>query len=351
MALTFMISTGRCGSTLVSQMLRVHPEVLSLSELFSTVRNRGYLDGTPDGAEFWRMLSEPEPVMDIMVTEDLKVSELIYPYGTGRFDPAEGLPAICHMTLPMLTDDPDALYDELAAEVPGWPARPVADQYRALFAYLAQRFDRPVVVERSGGSLGMLPRLREQFPEARFVYLTRDGADSALSMSRHAGFRLILLGHEAARITGVTSPEQLGPDQFRLLPPELGRLLTTPSELPRLMRRDIPVTAFGALWSTMIREGADELLRLPAESWMMISYEALVAQSRSELTRLADFLGIPASPGWLTEAANLVDPGRRAASTRLDPRLLAALRRSCAPGRDATETLAAAADAVRVPEA
>ncbi|WP_371784236.1 sulfotransferase [Streptosporangium subroseum] len=339
---TFVISTGRCGSTLVSQMLRVHSEVLSLSELFSTVRNRGYLDGAPDGARFWRMLSEPDPAMDVMVAEGLKVSELIYPYGTGRFDPAKGVPAICHMTLPMLTDDPDALHDELAAEVPTWPARPIADQYRALFAYLAERLDRPVVVERSGASLEMVPLLRERFPEARFIYLTRDGADSALSMSRHAGFRLRLLGREAARIAGVTSPDQLGPDQFRLLPSELGRLLTTPSELPQLMRRDIPVTAFGALWSGMTCEGADELLRLPNEKWMMTSYEALVADAPAELTRLAGFLGVPATASWLDKAARLVDPDRRAASARLDARLLAALRRSCAPGSTVDAMLAAA---------
>ncbi|MEV4297125.1 sulfotransferase [Microbispora rosea] len=351
MAPTFVISTGRCGSTLVSRMLRVHPEVLSLSELFSTVRNRGYLDGAPDGAQFWRMLSEPDPVVDVMVAEGLKVSELIYPYGTGRFGAAEGVPAICHMTLPMLTDDPDALYDELAAEVPRWSARPIADHYRALFAYLAERFDRPVVVERSGGSLEMLPRLREQFPEARFVYLTRDGADSALSMSRHAGFRLMLLGREAARIAGVASSNQLGADQFRLVPAELGRLLTTPSELPNLMRREIPVTAFGALWSAMTCEGADELLRLPAETWMMTSYEALVADAPAELTRLAGFLGVPATGAWLTEAARLVDPGRRATSTPTNPRLLDALRRSCAPGTAVDATLAAAAGVTLAPAA
>ncbi|MBP2706919.1 sulfotransferase [Microbispora sp. RL4-1S] len=343
MAPTFVISTGRCGSTLVSRMLRLHPEVLSLSELFSTVRNRGYLDGAPDGERFWRMLSEPDPAVDVMVAEGLTVSELIYPYGAGRFDPATGVPAICHMTLPMLTDDPDALYDELAAEVPGWPARPIADHYRALFAHLAGRFDRPVVVERSGGSLGMVPGLRERFPEARFVYLTRDGADSALSMSRHAGFRLMLLGREAARIAGVASPEELGAEQFRLLPAELGRLLATPGELPEVMRRDVPVTAFGALWSSMTCEGAGELLRLPADAWMMTSYEGLVTDAPAELTRLAGFLGVPAPAGWLAEAGGLVDPSRRAASARLNPRLLDALRRSCAPGASADAALAAAA--------
>ncbi len=348
MAPTFVISTGRCGSTLLSRMLRRHPEVLSLSELFSTLRARTPFDGSPDGAEFWRMLSVPDPAMDVMVTAGLTVSELIYPYATGRFDPARGVPLICHMTLPMLTDDPDALHDELAAELPRWPVRPIAEHYRALFAFLAGRCGRPVVVERSGGSLNMLPRLREAFPEARYVYLTRDGADSALSMSGHPGFRLMLMGRAAARVAGVGGPDQIGPAQLPLLPPELGRLLADPAELPRLMSRDIPVTAFGALWSEMTREGAGELLTLPGDAWTMLAYEHLIADPRRQLARLAGFLGVPAGQGWLDAAATLVDRDRRAASARLDPRLRAALRRSCAAGT-AVDTMLAGTAGVPLP--
>ncbi|SDT17542.1 sulfotransferase family protein [Actinoplanes derwentensis] len=343
MAPTFVISTGRCGSTLLSRMLRLHPDVLSLSELLSTVRSRHPFGGETDGAEFWRMLSDPDPAVDLMVTEGLTVSELIYPYGRGRFDPAEGVPAICHMTLPMLTDDPDTLYDELAAEVPAWPSRPVADQYRALFSFLSARCDRPVVVERSGGSLNMLPQLRAAFPDARFVYLTRDGADSAVSMSGHAGFRLMLVGREAARLSGVRGPDQLGPAQMPMLPSEIGRMLADPRELPGLMSRDVPVTAFGALWSEMTRDGADELLRLPADRWTMLSYENLIADTRGQLTRLAGFLGVPANRSWLTASAALVDDGRRTGAARLDSRLRAALRRSCAPGTAIDKAVAAAA--------
>ncbi|MFI1996283.1 hypothetical protein [Actinoplanes sp. NPDC020271] len=342
MAPTFVISTGRCGSTLVSRMLRQHPEVLSVSELFSTVRNRGCFDGEPDGAAFWRMLSEPDPAVDVMVSSGLGVSELVYPYGKGRFRPEDGVPAICHMTLPMLTDDPDALYDELAAQVPAWPARPIAEQYTALFTHLAGRFDRPVVVERSGGSLSMVPDLRRLFPDARFVYLTRNGVDSARSMSRHAGFWMMLLSREAARLTGSSSPEQLGPEQIRLLPPTLREYLTTPSKLPELLNSDVPVTAFGAMWARMTTEGARELLRLPAEGWMMLTYESLVASPGIELTRLADFLGIASPGGWLTAASELVGRPRRAGGEP-DPRLMAALRRSCAPGAAADASLAAAA--------
>ena len=38
MQLTFVVGTGRCGSTLLSRLLREHPDVLSMSEFFSTLR-------------------------------------------------------------------------------------------------------------------------------------------------------------------------------------------------------------------------------------------------------------------------------------------------------------------------
>ena len=38
MQLTFVVGTGRCGSTLLSRLLRGHPDVLSMSEFFSTLR-------------------------------------------------------------------------------------------------------------------------------------------------------------------------------------------------------------------------------------------------------------------------------------------------------------------------
>lgn len=343
MAPTFVLSTGRSGSTLISQMLRRHPEVLSVSELFSTVHGRYRPGDTPGGSDFWHLLSDPDPQIDAMVTAGLRPAELIYPYGTGRFDPAAGVPALCHMTLPMLTDDPDTLHDELAAEIAGWPQRPVAEQFAALFATLAARYDRGTVVERSGGSLAMLDDLRALFPDARFVYLTRDGAASALSMSRHAGFRLMLMGREAARLSGLAHAEDLGPEQFRALPPELARMLTDPGELPALMRRDLPLTAFGAMWAEMTREGTEGLLRLPAGSWMPLSYEDLLADPGTHLRRLAAFLDVPAPPQWLTGAADLADPGRRSALRDLDPRLAAALRRSCEPGTTADLAVRAAA--------
>ena len=65
----------------------------------------------------------------------------------------------------------------------------VGVQLRRLFDWLVARHGGTTWVERSGGSLRVVHRLIEHFPGARFVHLVRDGRATALSMSRHRGFR------------------------------------------------------------------------------------------------------------------------------------------------------------------
>ena len=128
MSLVFVVGTGRCGSTMLSVILHEHPEVVSLSEFFTILRDPGspdeFLAGDLDGAQLWRKLASPVPELDEMVRRGMRSPGLRYPYDTGRFSPATGVPLICHGILPLLTADPDSLFDRLAAEVTRWPRRP-----------------------------------------------------------------------------------------------------------------------------------------------------------------------------------------------------------------------------------
>ena len=130
MNLTFVVSSGRAGSTLLSRILHEHPDVLSVSEFFAclqgVLRRVPYPGQDMDGAELWRILSAPDPIADALVRHDLTSPEMFYPYGRGRFTPETGIPIICHSTLSLLSDDADALFDQLATStVPcslTWPA-------------------------------------------------------------------------------------------------------------------------------------------------------------------------------------------------------------------------------------
>ena len=336
---------------MLSRILAAHPDVLSMSEFFGVLRlagasgRSGFPAGEVTGAELWDLLARPFPMLDAMVTAGLRTAEMIYPFGTGRFGPATGVPLISHFVLPMLTADPDELFGALAAEVPRWPRRPAAGQYRALFGYLAGRLGRTVVVERSAASLSLVRALHRQFPAARFVHLHRDGPDCALSMSRHPMFRREILAVAARRATGLPPGATLR-QVDAALPGPLRGMICPPYDAERLMAHPIPAAVFGRdLWSPMICAGQAALRELPPGRWTQLRYEDLLGDPAAALTRLAAFVGADAPPCWLARGAALAGQGtaRRAgtAAAELDPDAFAALRAACEPGTRALHRQAA----------
>jgi hypothetical protein len=327
MPLTVVVGSGRCGSTMVSRVLNEHPDVLSMSELRYVLEDghKNFTRSSIDGSEMWGILSTPDPVLDALFSSGL-LDGMTYPRD-GRFKPDTGIPPICLATLALLTDDPDALFDVLAAEVPTWPSRSAADQYLSLFSFLGQHLGKRVTVERTGGSLMRMESLRRQFPEARFVHLHRDGPDCAVSMSRHPMFRLFALTQILARISAAQ------PDDAKEIPEELRRLVEPPIDMERMMSFPIPLTDFGDMWSALILAGVPLLAELPPDCWTSMSYEKVLADPAAELTRLADFIGVTATPQWLTAATAKISRPRPAnISAELPPDALIALRKACEPG-------------------
>lgn len=332
--LVFAVGTGRTGSTALSRIFRLHPEILSLNELFVSIDGFNALPEEPlSGDDFWRILATPNFLFDAMTANGTPLPEFLYPrVSGGRYEAGTtGIPAISLMVLPHLTDEPDALLDVLERAVTTWPARPVALHYEALFDVLSARFGGRVVVERSGHSLQWVRRLHETFPDAKFVHMFRDGPDCALSMSRHLGFRLSALLREVMESAGVGSMEELTLDRLQELPPDMAALLNG-LDFDVVRDRPVPLTRFGALWSEMITEGVGYLEGIPADRRMSLEYETLLTSRRSELTRLAEFIGVDPDPEWLRTGAELLDDSKRGAASRLAPDELAALRESCEPG-------------------
>ncbi|MCC3770763.1 sulfotransferase [Streptomyces sp. UNOC14_S4] len=338
--LTFVVGTGRCGSTALSSVVNMHPDVLSVNELFASISDPAALTEEPlTGPEFWGVLSRPNQISDSMIRNGTPPSEFLYNRHPEWRYSAEttGIPAISLMVLPHLTDDPDGLLDELEPEVNAWPSRPVALHWQALFATLAARFGKQgAVVERSGLSLGRVPQLRALFPQARFVHLYRNGPDCALSMSRHFAFRMLPMFWEMAQRCGLESPLELTPEHAAQLPPDLAPLLTDSYDPALVLDRPIPLATFGGMWSRWIVDGLQHLEELPADIRTSLSYERLLEEPRKELTRLAEFIGVEARPDWLDAASALLDgDGRRGSALALPQEELDALRESCTAGTEA----------------
>ncbi|WP_246531109.1 sulfotransferase family protein [Streptomyces bathyalis] len=350
--LTFVVGTGRSGSTALSQVLRLHPDVLSLNELYSCIDGPPALSRQPlTGPEFWRCLREPMPVFDAMVRSGTPLPEFLYNRHPEWRYSAEttGIPAISMMPLPHLSDDPDALLDALEPEVRSWPERPAPQQWHALFGALASRIGgREAAVERSGYSLHRVGLLHELFPEARFVHLFRDGPDCALSMSRHNGYRMISLLREIIRRSGVESASDLTDDHIKQLPDDLAPLLGPQFDPALVLDREMPVPDFGTLWSDLICEGVEYLAAVPREQVTTLSYERLLDAPRQELARLADFIGVQPFAEWLEEGDEILDgTGRRGSALRLPVRVLAELRDNCVRGERALGVVGADAGAAQ----
>lgn len=332
-----VVGTGRCGSTLLSQMLRAHPEILSISELFSFVTDLGGLipqafgRAPVTGAEFWAVMAGCYPRMNLLLRHGLRMAEVLYPFETGRHDPTS-VPAVLLTTLPHLSDDPDALFDELGAMLSARPQATMADHYRAMFAALMRRFDRKLWVERSGGTLRIVHRLIEAFPEARFVHLVRDGRNTAISMSRHIGFRMALIGYSLLELLGVDPFDSDDRSEADDLPDDLAALLPENFSAAAFRDYDIAPSLCGHYWSGEIREGLAVLAALPAERCLTLRYEDLLENPAAVIARLGSFIGFAAPDrGWVELAAAMVGRGRSswrelAAGDRLE------LTRACAPG-------------------
>lgn len=350
--LTFIVTVGRSGSTALSQVLGAHPDILSLNEFDLSVRASSAADHILSGEQFWRMLADPHPIFDSMVRGGSAMPEFVYPRLQGtRFDAhTTGIPAISMMTLPHLSADPDGVFDALAAEVPTWPRQRARRHYEMLFCWFARHFGGTVVIERSAMSLSSVPWLRETFPEAKFVHLFRNGADTTVSMSEHTGFRLMALIQDALELLDL-DPERRHPG-LRLdptaIPIELASLLGDTCDVDYLMGQNLPITRFARMWSELIVTGEDELASLPADRYLPLSYADLVADTRSSLMRLARFLDVEADPKWLEFGASVIDPRFTGASSRLSAEDLQAVTEASAPGEAclAKHSVAAGADEI-----
>jgi hypothetical protein len=310
-----VVSTGRCGSTLLSNMVREHPELLSLSEFFILLGDDAFPPGLVSGTRFWEILTRPHKRLHRAQRSGIRMDELVYRPGPGaRFTTDLGIPPILLTPLPHLVDEPAALFDELAAWVPGLEAAPIAGQYRRLFGWLSRRLGRRVWVERSGVSLPLVPTLSQLFPEAGFVHMYRDGRECAVSMSRRAGFKLMALN---AR-----------PD---LAPPDLmgGGLLNSRA----VERMEIPPEVTGKIWSDMIVAGAAQLAETASDRLTSMRYEMLIRDPGAELRRLAAFIGVDPDPDWLRRAGELARP-RPVRWTALPEPARHRLTEACAPGME-----------------
>lgn len=328
-----LLGPARCGSTLVSRMLASHSAVLSLSELFAMIGPRAFRPARCDGRRFWRALTQPLPGMVRIGNPDTAPDEFLYHrVARRRFDPWN-CPPILSITLPHLSDDPDALLDRLRPQIEPAGDAPLSDHYLALFAALARlRPGAKVWAERSGGSLAAAGILGQMFPLARRIVLLRNGADTALSLRDYAPGRLAiwLWKYGLGVVDPISSTRHLGRGAVW---PMLAQLPGLP--LRAILSRQPSLRDAGRFWSALMTRGA---AALAGQSFDTLRYEDLIATPAEGVRRLGHLVAGEVPPDWATRAAALprAQASRTDALDRHDRRIL---RNACAEGEAAAASL------------
>ncbi len=306
----FVVGTGRCGSTLLSRMLAEHPALLSVFEFFNGLDMTKRFGAEPVAGEaFASLISQEHPFVTMVLSRGYEVEEITYPFGpNARYARDQGLPWLLVSTLPRLTDDPDALFDETLAFARTLPSRALPAQYRALFEWLAKRLGRACWVERSGSSIDYLGQLQRAFPEGRFLHIHRDGHETALSMREHAAYRLAI--SLLFQLEGSAEPSIA---ELRTL--ESGRAADASDPISRMLASRPPVEYFGRYWTQELTRGYRAATKLNADQYLEVRFEELIARPRETLRAIGDFFELDAGGDWVDRAAALI---RGVPPTRFD---------------------------------
>jgi hypothetical protein len=344
---------------MISSLLSMHPEVLSLSEAFVYTAPDGLQTERMTGGEFAHLCHSKNLLVNKALRAGMRFDEGVYDFSApGARWTHETIPPIIHASVPNQSPDPerfDAVHDELEGWLKRQPERSIGDHFRTVFDHLRDRLGRRVWVERTGGSLTWAAKLVKMFPEARFVHVYRDGRDTALSMLQHPVFRLVMAalhdmradcGKPLLRLQCRSVMQRFGSVPYLLNPgyPLLRKLAHRMERMAlralletvdlRTFVEDAEVTLAhaGWLWNDMIMRGERVLRGIPGEKRLDVRFEDVQAAPREQLERLIRFIDPSlVDESWLRQAS-AVPRAARSSYRRLPEAEQQQLTEICRPG-------------------
>jgi hypothetical protein len=238
----FVLGTGRCGSTLLHELVARHPDVGFVTNIDDRV-------GTSAAGRVQASLYRRLPAA---ATQK----------GRARLAPSEAYRALDREVSPVIAE---SARDLEAADAVPW----LAERFRRFFAERAASFGAPLFLHKFTG----WPRARfidRVLPETRYVHVLRDGRAVAASWLQTDWWR----GH-------------LGPSGWHFGP------------LPDAYEKEWDasgrsfVLLAGLAWKLLIDAFDDARREIGDERWLELRYEDLLADPRGRTADVLAFLDLP----------------------------------------------------------
>ncbi|MEN8217437.1 MAG: sulfotransferase [Pseudomonadota bacterium] len=186
----FLVSTGRCGSTFLSNAINSHPKLISIAELFEPIIPVPFLDTRHiiSGKYFFDMITVKTMKERVKIWRNSKTRECLF---LPEKDKDVSL-FLCY-TLPTLTENPQKLYQVVKKEIAQFSPDTPANHFIRLCELLKNAFNKEIWIERTGGSLPHIMNIIQCWPQAKIIHFYRDGRQTACSMQRHPIFRMFTM--------------------------------------------------------------------------------------------------------------------------------------------------------------
>ncbi len=314
----FVVGTGRCGSTLLTTMLGKHPELMVISEFFAALdRHEMLSDVHVAGTEFAAFVTRSNISTDVVLERGIIPKEVL-----GDVEGLTSIPPMLVSMLPMLSEKPRELLNELMSELETFPRQSMVAHYRQMFEWLMSVTGKTAWLERSGPAAEYLPQLVEAFPEGKYVLLHRDGRDTATSMMHHPYFQFT--------ISMFFDP----PTEAELADSEYGGVPASPVDMlsRRLSPDYLSPDKFGSYWSHLQLLTFKALTKLDRDQVFEVSFEDLVERPEECLREIATFLELDPNGAWAFEGASLMNGMPPSSFAKLPPESQRLLADALAPG-------------------
>jgi hypothetical protein len=259
--MAFFLGTGRCGSTLLEEVIAKHPDVGFISNLQDNFAKPGS-GGKWNNAIYRR------------------VPPGFTQKGRIRYAPSEAYNALSREVSPMIAAP---VRDLLEGDVTPW----LNKRLRRFFEDRASAQGKDLFVHKFTG----WPRVgfvNAVFPDARFVHVVRDGravANSFLQMDWWQGYR--------------------GPTEW-----SWGPLPAAYEREWEAAERSFALLA-GLEWKILIDAFERARQKVPDDRWLEIRYEDFVARPTETSRKVLDFLGLDWDPVFERQLTRFdIKPGR-----------------------------------------